>query len=168
MEDEILNKVAQSALVVFDLEDYYPAGRRELIDLSQWLFEGYILKEKAFRTALAQHNWSNYQDAFVAITCSTDAIIPKWASMLVAVQLQPFSKKIVLGNLETLETSIYQDILNELDYTQYQDKPMILKGCSKKPVPEGAYILALQNLQTVAKSIMFGEACSAVPMYKRK
>jgi hypothetical protein len=165
--DEIVNKVANSVLEVFDLEDYYPSGIRTQLDISQWLLEGFLLKEKDFREALKVHGWSQYQNHFVAIHCSTDAIIPAWASILVTVYLSPFAKKVVVGNLTDLETSLYQEILATLDYSKYQDKPIILKGCSKKPVPESAYIMAIQKLQPFAKSIMYGEACSAVPLYKK-
>ncbi len=165
--DEIINKVANSALEVFDLEDYYPNGIRTQIDISQWLLEGFLLKEKDFREALKNHDWKQYENHYVAIHCSTDAIIPAWASILVTVYLSPFAKKVVMGNLSDLETSLYQDILPTLDYLKYQDKPVILKGCSKKPVPETAYIMAIQKLQPFAKSIMYGEACSAVPLFKK-
>ncbi len=165
--DEIVNKVANSVLEVFDLEDYYPNGIRTQLDISQWLLDGFLLKEKDFREALKNHDWSQFQNHFVAIHCSTDAIIPAWASILVTVYLSPFAKKVVVGNLTDLETSLYQEILPTLDYSKYQDKPIILKGCSKKPVPESAYIIAIQKLQPFAKSIMYGEACSAVPLYKK-
>jgi len=165
--DEIINKVANSVLEVFDLEDYYPNGIRTQIDISQWLYEGFLLKEKDFREALKNHNWSQYQDHLVAIHCSTDAIIPAWATILVTIYVAPFAKKVVNGNLSDLDTSLYQEILSNLEYSRYQDKPVILKGCSKKPVPESAYILAAQKLQKVAKSIMYGEACSAVPLFKK-
>ena len=165
--DEIVNKVANSVLEVFDLEDYYPSGIRTQLDISQWLLDGFLLKEKDFREALKNHDWSQFQNHFVAIHCSSDAIIPAWASILVTVYLSPFAKKVVFGNLIDLETSLYQEILSTLDYSKYQDKPVILKGCSKKPVPESAYIMAIQKLQPFAKSIMYGEACSAVPLYKK-
>jgi hypothetical protein len=165
--DKIVNKVANSVLEVFDLEDYYTSGIRTQLDISQWLLDGFLLKEKDFREALKNHDWSQYQNHFVAIHCSTDAIIPAWASILVTVYLSPFAKKVVVGNLTDLETSLYQEILSTLDYSKYQDKPIILKGCSKKPVPESAYIMAIQKLQPFAKSIMYGEACSAVPLYKK-
>ena len=168
MADEIVNKVANSALEVFDLEDYYPKGIRTEIDISQWLYEGFMLKEKDFREALKNNDWSQYENHYVAIYCSTDAIIPAWASILVTIHVFPFVKKVVSGNLQDLETSLYQEILSTIDYSKYQDKPVIIKGCSKKPVPESAYILAVQKLQTFAKSIMYGEACSAVPLFKRK
>lgn len=166
MEQEIINKVANSALEIFDLEDYYPKGIRSQIDISQWLLEGFLLREKDFREQLKNHDWSQYQDHFVAVFCSKDAIVPAWASILVTLHAAPFAKKIVNGTLEDLDTALYQEILATIDYSFYQDKPLIIKGCSKKPVPMSAYVLAAQNLQPFAKSIMYGEACSAVPLYK--
>ncbi|WP_394758887.1 DUF2480 family protein [Flavobacterium sp.] len=168
MQDEIINKVANSVLEVFDLEDYYAKEIRTQIDISQWLYEGFLLKEKDFREALKNHDWSQYENHYVAIHCSTEAVIPAWASILVTTHVSPFAKKVVSGNLQDLETSLYQEILSTIDYSKYQDKPVIIKGCSKKPVPESAYILAVQKLQPFAKSIMYGEACSAVPLFKRK
>ena len=168
MQDEIINKVANSVLEVFDLEDYYAKEIRTQIDISQWLYEGFLLKEKDFRQALKNHDWSQYENHYVAIHCSTDAIIPAWASILVTIHVSPFAKKVVNGDLQDLETALYQEILSTIDYCKYQDKPVIIKGCSKKPVPESAYILAVQKLQPFAKSIMYGEACSAVPLFKRK
>ncbi len=167
MQDEIVNKVANSVLAVFDLEDYYLAGERAQLDISQWLHEGILLKEKDFRAALLSHDWSQYQNQYVAVYCSPDVIIPAWASILVTSHLIPFAKRIVFGTVEDLETALYQESLPKLDYSQYENKPVILKGCSKKPVPRSAYLLAIQHLQPVAKSIMYGEACSAVPLYKK-
>lgn len=167
MEGEIINKVANSVLEVFDLEDYYPTGIRTQIDIAQWLHEGFLLKEKDFRETLKNHNWPQYQNHLVAINCSTDAIIPAWASILVTLHVAPFAKKVVTGNFTDLDSVIYREVLSGLDYSVYRDKPVILKGCSKKPVPESAYIMAVQKLQTVAKSIMYGEACSAVPLFKK-
>ncbi len=164
--NEIINKVANSSLAVFDLEDYYPSGNRTQIDIAQWLEDGFLLKEKNFRETLKNHDWSQYQNHFVAIHCSTDAILPAWATILVTTHLQPFAKKIILGKKEEIDTVLYNEILNQIDYSVYLGKPVILKGCSQKPVPETAYVFAVQHLQKVAKSIMFGEACSAVPLYK--
>ena len=164
--EEIINKVANSALEVFDLEDYYPKGIRSQIDMSQWLIEGFLLKEKDFREALKNHDWQQYHDHFVAINCSTDAILPAWASILVTINVAPFAKKVINGTFADLDISLYQEILSTIDYSRYQDKSVIIKGCSKKPVPMSAYIVAAQNLQPYAKSIMYGEACSAVPLYK--
>lgn len=164
--DEIINKVANSALEVFDLEDYYPKGIRTQIDISQWLLEGFLLKEKDFREQLKNHDWSQYQEHLVAINCSTDAIVPAWSSILVAIQLAPYAKKIINGNIDDLNASLYEEILPSIDYSAYKDKSVIIKGCSKKPVPTRAYILAAHHLQAFARSIMYGEACSAVPLYK--
>ena len=168
MADEIINRVAQSQLVVFDLEDFYPKGIRIVFDIKDWLFEGFVLKENDFRQYVAEHDWSQYQDKYVALICSTDAIVPAWAYMLITIELAPYSKKTIIGNLDTLETSIYQDIINGLDLSPYKDKPLIIKGCSNKPVPDNAYILLSEKLKPVAKSIMYGEACSSVPLFKRK
>ncbi|MGX1928194.1 DUF2480 family protein [Flagellimonas sp. 2504JD4-2] len=165
---EIVNRVAQSKLITFDLEELYPEGRRALLDIKDWLHEGFILREKEFRSSLEEHDWSSYKDAYVALTCSTDAIVPGWAFMLVASKLQPYARQVVVGNLEDLETSLYQTILNDLDVSAFQDKPIIIKGCSNKPVPENAYIMAMAKIQQVAKSVMYGEACSAVPLFKQK
>ncbi len=167
MQDEIVNKVVNSILTVFDLEDYYLAGQRTQIDISQWLHEGILLKEKDFRAALLSHDWSQYRNQYIAVYCSSDVIFPAWAAILVTSYLIPFAKRIVFGTLEDIETALYQEILPKLDYAQYENKPIILKGCSKKPVPRSAYLLAIQHLQPVAKSIMYGEACSAVPLYKK-
>lgn len=167
MSEEIINRVANSNLEVFDLEDYYPNVKRAEIDLSQWLIDGFLLKEKDFRTSLNNFDFSPYQDAYVAIHCSTDAILPAWAMILLTIHLSPFAKKIINGKLEDLDIDYYREVLPTLDYSVFQDKPVIIKGCSKKPVPNRAYILAAQYLQPYAKSIMYGEACSAVPLYKK-
>ncbi|WP_293875470.1 DUF2480 family protein [Flavobacterium sp.] len=165
--NEIINKVANSNLQVFDLEEYYPSGIRTQIDISKWLLEDYILKEIFFRETLKTHDWKQYENHFVAIYCATDAIIPTWASILVTVYLAPYAKKVVAGTLYDLETALYFEIIPTIDYSKFQDKPVILKGCSKKPVPQSAYIMAVQKLQPFAKSIMYGEACSAVPLFKK-
>ncbi len=165
---EIVNRVAQSALVTFNLEDHYPKGERILLDIKDWLFEGFILREKEFRAAISSHNWAQYKDAYVALTCSTDAIIPGWAYMLIATELQLHAKKMLIGNLEQLETSLYQSIIEKLDLSEYKDKPVIIKGCSNKPVPPNAYLWITSKMQTVAKSVMYGEACSSVPLFKRR
>ncbi len=168
MAEEIINRVANSKLMTVNLEDYYPKGQRVLFDVKDWLFEGFVLREKDFRNHVSEHDWSQYQNSYVALTCSTDAIIPGWAYMLISIQLEPFANKVVIGNLEQLETSIYQDIIQNLDVSEFEGKPLIIKGCSKKPVPENAYIMLANKLKLVAKSIMYGEACSSVPLYKRK
>ncbi|MRI00988.1 DUF2480 family protein [Kriegella sp. EG-1] len=168
MADEIVNRVAQSKLITFDLEDYYLEGVRKTIDIKDWLYEGIVVREKEFREYIANHNWNQYQDAYVALFCSTDAIVPGWAFMLIAAHIQPFAKRVVKGNLEALENLLYQEILQSLDFSDYKDKMVIIKGCSSKPVPANAYIQATSYLRPVAKSLMYGEACSAVPLFKRK
>ncbi|GLU43121.1 DUF2480 family protein [Allomuricauda sp. NBRC 101325] len=165
---EIINRVAQSKLMTFDLEDYYPKGERKVLDIKDWLYEGFILREKEFRAHIEAEDWSAYQDCFVALYCSSDAIIPGWAYMLTSSRLVPFAKKVVVGDLDALETSLYQTILEQLDVTDFADKPVIIKGCSNKPVPENAYIMAVAKIQQVAKSVMYGEACSSVPIFKKK
>ena len=164
--EEIANRVANSALEVFDLEDYYPKGIRSQIDISLWLLEGLLLKEKDFRLHLQQHDWSKYQNQYIAINCSTNAIVPAWASILVAIQLAPYAQKIVNGTIEDLDSALYEELLAKIDYSAYENKAVIIKGCSKKPVPMRAYILAAHYLQPFARSIMYGEACSAVPLFK--
>ncbi len=164
--EEIVNKVANSALEIFDLEDYYPKGIRSQIDISLWLLEGLLLKEKDFRLHLQLHDWSQYQDQYIALNCSTDAIVPAWASILVAIQLAPYAHKIVNGTIEDLDSALYEELLTKIDYSIYENKAVIIKGCSKKPVPMRAYILVAHYLQPFARSIMYGEACSAVPLFK--
>jgi len=166
--EEIINKVAQSSLVVFDLEDYYPDDHVVDLDVSQWLAEGFLLRETDFRAQLKAMDWTPYKDKYVALYCATDAILPAWAFALVAVHLAPLALKIIHGSKELAIIEWYQDILNKLDYTDYFEKPVILKGCSKKAVPNQVYTLAIQKLIKVSKSVMFGEACSAVPLYKAK
>lgn len=168
MQEDIINRVANSPLVTVDLEDYYPKGNRVLFDIKDWLFEGLVLREKDFRDYVSKHDWSQYQDSYVALTCSADAIIPGWAFILISIHLEPFANKTIIGDLEALETSIYQDIITNLDVSVFQDKPLIIKGCSKKPVPQNAYIMLSNKLRPIAKSLMYGEACSSVPLYKRK
>jgi len=165
---EIVNRVAQSKLMTLDLEEFYPEGTRLQIDVKDWLFQGLVLKEKEFRNQIAEHKWEQYEDAYVALYCSTEAIIPGWAFMLISTKLQPYAKKVVLGSLEDLETIIFKSIIEELNVSDFKDKPVIIKGCSNKPIPPNAYLWATIKLQPVAKSIMYGEACSSVPLFKRK
>lgn len=167
MDDEIVNRVANSKLINIDLEDFYPEGERMLFDISDWLYEGLILREKDFRESVQSHDWSQYKEKYLALICKSDAIIPSWAYLLVTAYASPFTKKVVVGNLELLETSIFQDIVNNLDVTDYKDKPVIIKGCSDKPIPETASVQLVEKLLPVAKTIMFGEACSTVPLFKK-
>ena len=167
MAKEIVNRVANSKLITFNLEDYYPEGERVLFDVKDWLLEGFVLRESEFREQAKNHDWSQYEGKFIALTCSSDAIIPAWAFMLLATYLQPFAKKVINGDLETLETVLYTEVISKMDVSNLQDKPVIVKGCAHKPVPKNAYLLLIEKLQPVVKSLMYGEACSSVPLYKK-
>ncbi len=168
MEGEIVNRVANSKLKVIDLEDFYPSGARISLDIKDWLWEGLVLREKEFRAFVNDHDWSQYQDAYVALFCSTNAIIPDWAFMLISLKLQNIAKLSVIGNPSDIESLLYAEIINGLDLSDYKDMPVIIKGCSNKPVPANALVFLSQRLKPIAKSIMFGEACSAVPLFKRR
>lgn len=168
MQEEIINRVSSSKLITFDLEEIYPEGKRVLFDIKDWLFQELILKEKDFRESVKNHDWSQYKRSFVAVTCSVDAIIPSWAFMLIASELTPFASKVVIGDLELLETVIYQELIGFLDLKDFANKPIILKGCADKPIPPSAFAFLIQKLQPTVKSILFGEACSTVPLYKSK
>jgi len=168
MSEEIINRVSKSKLKTFDLEEIYPEGKRVLFDVKDWLFQELILKETDFRESVKNHDWSQYKNSFVAVNCSVDAIIPSWAFMLVASELMPFANKVVIGNLELLETAVYQELISFIDFKEFEDAPVIIKGCANKPIPDSAYAFLIEKLQPIAKSIMFGEACSTVPLYKTK
>ena len=167
MEKEIINKVALSGIITIDLEEFYPQGERVLFDIKEHLFQGLILKEKDFREFVKNEDWSKYTDKYVALICSADAVVPTWAYMLLAVQLEPYTKKVVFGDLETLETILYNEILNKLNINDYKDARVVIKGCGHLPVPQAAYVEITRLLRPVAKSIMYGEACSMVPLYKQ-
>lgn len=168
MAEEIINRVANSTLVNIDLEDFYPSGERILFDIKDWLYEGLILKEKDFRAYVKEHDWSQYQDAYVALTCSEDAIIPSWAYLLISAELGNYNTIVVVGDLELLETTIFHNIIQDLDISEYKNKPIIIKGCANKPIPPSAYTFLIKRLQPAAKTIMYGEACSTVPLFKAK
>ena len=165
---DIINRVAQSKLVTFDLEELYPEGKGILFDIKDWLYEGLILKEKEFRNTLLNFDWQQFKDHHVALHCSSEAIVPAWAFMLIQTHLHNVSKTVIVGSLETLETVLYTSIIDGLDLSYCKDKPVIVKGCSNKPVPQNAYLLIIEKLQSVARSILYGEACSSVPLYKNK
>ncbi|PHS53342.1 MAG: hypothetical protein COB01_05235 [Lutibacter sp.] len=167
MSDEIVNRVANSQLKTIDLEELYPQGTRTILDIKNWLFQELILKENDFREHLKNHDWSQYKNHYVALTCSCEAIIPSWAFMLIATYLLPFTKNVVVGDLATLETILFNEIIVKINIENYKNIPVIIKGCASKPIPETAYIQLIEKLQPVAKSIMFGEACSTVPLYKK-
>ena len=168
MSETIPNKVANSVLVNFDLEAYIPNGSRTFIDISQWLEQGFLLREKPFREALITHDWKKYSRHHIALGCSTGAVLPAWASLLVTSYLQPVAKIIVLGSLVELERQIFRKMITELDLTPFEGKPIMIKGCSDATIPQDAYILLVQRLQSVAKSLFYGEACSSVPLWKVK
>lgn len=166
-ENKIINKVEVSGIITIDLEEYYVKGERVLLDIKDQLFQGLMLREKDFREFVKNEDWSKYKDKLVAIYCSVDAIVPTWAYMLLAIQLEPLAKKVVFGNLETLETILYNDVLNQLNINDYKDERIVIKGCGNLPVPKAAYVELTRLLRPVAKSIMYGEACSTVPLYKQ-
>ena len=168
MSDEIVNRVANSGLVNFDLEAYYPKGQRQIIDLKDWLFEGLILKENDFRQAVKYYDWAQHQNHYIAIDCSVDAIVPVWSYMLISNAISPYAKKVVKGNLKNLETLIFHELINNLDINPFKNQRVIVKGCSNLPIPESAYVAITNKLSPVVKSIMYGEACSSVPIYKKK
>ena len=168
MEDIIINKVAESGLISFDLEAYYPKGDIAIFDLKDYLFMNLILKEKDFRVALLTTDWTAYQDKYVAITCTADAIIPMWANMLVASYLQPVAKDVVFGNEQQLITIVLTKNLTAINGQEYTDKRIVIKGCGDIAIPESAYVEITNKLRPFAKSIMYGEPCSTVPIYKKK
>ena len=167
MEKEIINKVALSGIITINLEEFYPQGERVLFDIKEHLFQGLLLKEKDFRDFVKNEDWSKYTGKYVALICSSDAVVPTWAYMLLTIQLQPYVKRVVFGNLETLETILYNAILNKLNINDYKDARVVIKGCGHLPVPQSAYVEITRLLRPVAKSIMYGEACSMVPLYKQ-
>ena len=166
MSEEIINKVASSGLITIDLEEFYPKGERVLFDLMPLLFHELILKEKDFREFIKEHDWAGYKDKMVAITCTADAIVPTWAFMLLSIALEPYAKKIVFGNLATLEAILFNEVLKSINYSDYQDKRIVIKGCGNLPVSTNAYVELVRGLKPFAKSIMYGEPCSTVPLYK--
>jgi Protein of unknown function (DUF2480). len=167
MAEEIVNKVAQSGLITLSLEDYYPRGTRCNLDLAPWLYQGIMLREKDFRAAVEDHNWEQYRDAYVAIYCSEDAIIPQWAYMLVGAKLAGIAARSVYGNQQFLEALLLDEALSKLAIDDFRDQRVILKGCGDLPIPPQAYLRFAERLQPLVKSLMFGEACSTVPIYKK-
>lgn len=168
MAEEIVNKVAASGLITIDLEEFYPAGPRSTIDLKDQLWQGLALREKDFRAFIKEHDWAVYKDHYVAVYCSADAIVPTWAYMLVATALEPYAKKLVFGDQEALETNLFQDLLASLNMEEYQDQRVVIKGCGDLPVPTSAYVDLTRKLRPYVRSLMYGEPCSTVPLYKRR
>lgn len=166
-ETEIINKVAQSPLITFNLEDYYQKGERVMIDMKDWLFQELILREKDFREAVKAHDWEQYRDKHVALFCTADAIVPTWAYMLMATKLEPYATTVAHGTLEELEKLLFKIALDKINPNDFLDKKVVVKGCGNLPVPEFAYVEITSKLRPVVSSIMYGEPCSTVPLYKQ-
>lgn len=163
----IENKIAASGLVNLELEDFYPSASIAVIDIKDQLWQGLVLREKEFRNWVNEQSWENYSNKFVAVTCSADAIVPKWAFMLIVSQLHPYTTQVFYGDENTALHALWQDALSKIEVADYSDKRVLVKGCAEKEIPETAYMQVVQMLQPVAKSIMFGEACSSVPVFKK-
>jgi hypothetical protein len=166
--DVIVNKVAESLLTTIDLEEYYPKGDIAVFDIKDYLFLGLILKEKEFRASLQSLEWEQYRNKYVAVTCTADAIIPMWAYMLVASNLQPVAKDVVFGNEESLINTVLLKSLSTIRGEEYTDKRVVVKGCGDVKIPEAAYVEITHKLRPFVKSIMYGEPCSTVPIFKKR
>jgi len=164
---EIFNKVATSGLLTIDLEDIYPEGERAVVDIAAQLWQGLALKEKDFREWIKSNDWEQYRDALVAVRCSADAIVPHWAFMLVASALSGIARKVFFGTPALLESVVFSELVSSLDRETYRDARVVIKGCSQREVPGSAYVDLVNHLQPVVKSLMFGEPCSTVPVFKR-
>lgn len=168
MDEVIINKVSESALITLNLEEYFPTDEIALFDMKDYLFMGLILKEKDFRESLKNLDLLKYTNKSVAVTCSTDAVIPIWAYMLVASHLQPVVNAIIFGTEEQLKKELLLKNIGRIKLDDFADKRVVIKGCGELPVGEAAYLEATKILRPVAKSIMYGEPCSTVPIFKRK
>lgn len=168
MEGEIVNRVFKSSIVTLDLEEYYVPGERIFFDIKPLLFQEIILKEKDFRAALKLIDWSEYKDKHVAIGCTTDAIIPTWAFMLISIHLQPYAKTIFFGTVSELEKHLFRNSIATIDWQNFFQEKVVVKGCSKIEVPTEVYVEVASRLKSVAFSIMYGEACSTVPLFKSR
>ena len=167
MEPLFVNRVAASGLVSLNLEDFIHPGPRVVYDIKDNLFHGLMLREKDFREFVKTHDWAQYEGQNVAIVCSADAIVPTWAYMLLASKLQTHAHRYAFGNPEALEQALFQEAIDGLDPETYRDAKVVIKGCGEKPVPTFAYVAIMQKLLPVAASLMYGEPCSTVPLYKR-
>jgi Protein of unknown function (DUF2480) len=167
-EKEIVNKVAISPLVSIDLADYHDGAPRVGIDIAPQLFRGMLLKESDFRDWLGHHDWTQYSGQHVHLFCSVDAIIPGWTWMLLAIQLQPFAKTIVFGSREDLDKTIWQKALDTIDYSRWEGKKIVVKGCGEIEIPQAAYVEFIVRLRAIAEKLMYGEPCSTVPLWKKE
>ncbi len=168
IQEEIVNKVAQSGLVSLDPASFYPPGERVIYDIKDNLFHGLMLREKDFREFVKDHNWAQYQDKNVGITCTADAIVPTWAYMLLANKMAPYAREIVFGDAGVLETVLFEKAMANLNVEQYRNQRIVIKGCGDVEVPASAYVELTKKLTPVVKSLMFGEPCSTVPIYKKR
>jgi hypothetical protein len=168
MREPFVNKVAESGLITIDLERYIPTGESVVFDLKEYLFMEMILKEKEFRASLKETDWEKFRDKNVAVVCSADAIIPVWAYMLVASYLQPVAREIVMGDLQELQKKLFIQNIEDININEFTDKRIVIKGCGETPIAEFAYMEITKRLLPVVKSIMYGEPCSTVPVYKKK
>jgi hypothetical protein len=166
MSEPIINRVANSALITLDLEEYYHGGERVVYDIRQNLFQDLILKEKDFRAFVKEHNWQQYEGKNVALTCTTDTVIPTWAYMLLSTAISPHANLVVFGDLAALEQALFQQALAKIELEQFKDQRVVIKGCSKVEVPVFAYVEIMRLLQPITRSLMYGEPCSTVPIYK--
>ena len=167
--EEIVNKVAASGLITIDLEDFYPKEHIVEIDIKDFLYEGIILREKDFRKALDEMNWNEYSNKIVAVFCSEDAVIPKWAYMLVSMHASPYTSQVFFGNREyAIEEALLAALEAQIHPADYTDKRVVIKGCSDRNISERIYIYITNRLVPVVKSLMYGEPCSTVPIYKKK
>lgn len=165
--ETILNKVAESGIITLDLAPYIPGGEVAVFDLKPFLFREMILKEKDYRAALQVHDWKQYEGKHVAITCSADAIVPVWAYMLAATYLEPVAASVYYGSKEELVKVLISSRINAIDTNEYIDKRVVIKGCGDTPIPDAAYVAVTQRLRPVVRSLMYGEPCSTVPIYKK-
>lgn len=168
IQENIINKVANSGLITFNLEDYLDKSESVEYDIKHNLFHELILKEKDFRAFVKEHDWTQYSGKNIALTCSSDAIVPTWAYMLLTNKMQPYAKNIIFGDLETLNKILFYESLHRIDVEKFRDERVVIKGCSDPRIPVSAYIDISKLLTPVVKSLMYGEPCSTVPLYKRK
>ena len=167
MAENIINRVQKSGIITIDLDDVSVPENLFEIDIKNWLHDELFLKEKEYRNNIINHNWSKYKNGYVFIHCSSDAIIPTWAYMLISSKIEEVTNKVVIGDLKKIYDLIFDEYLNTLDYTKFTNKSVIIKGCSSEMIPISAYHKLTIKLKPFAKSIMYGEACSAVPVFKK-
>jgi hypothetical protein len=164
---EVVNRIANSPIVTLKLEEYAPQGERVLLDIKDRLFQGMILRERDFRAWVKEHDWSQYAGQHVALTCSEDAIVQVWAYMLLESKLHPHAGTVVFGTLEELEQRLWLQALDGIDFSEFADRPVVVKGCSEVEVPTSIYVEATRRLMPYAKKISYGEPCSTVPVWKK-